>query len=389
MTETNQEIISSESGAPVKQTSGRSLTRRGLIAGWCSLTALACASMLLSAYGGYINPDVTTIGALMAMAFPGFIMLVIIFGLASIWINRWAAIACAVTFMASIGPILDYAPVNFRGDMPSERLLRDSSFTFMSYNVLNLRSFKGEYPNDSTNATLSYILRQNPDVACLVECEYMSPMERSHVYQPQVDSICERYPYHHIDSGGNSLFSRYPFRPITLEVPDNFNGRLAAYRAFIHNRTFTIFVVHMTSIGLSSDDKELFRALTRLNAIGEFDKVRHQILGKLSVAFRDRAQQARILRDMIDRVGEGNVIVAGDFNDIQGCYALRTIMGNDFKSVYSECGMGPAVTYYGNKFYFRIDHILYRGDIDPLWVRVDKLKTSDHYPILTQFLITN
>jgi len=336
-----------------------------------------------------INPDVTTIGALMTMAMPGFVILLIFTGIAGFWIDRWSVVACVITFLCCSGPVLEYAPINIPKPMPSAEQLRDSSFTLLEYNALHFRKYDQDYGTDTINRTVSYILRQDPDVACIPELLVLRANPNIRLTQLQVDSLLDRYPYHCIDTAGNSVLSKFPLRPIRLTVPDSFNGDLAAYRMYIHGVKFTLFAVHMTSIGLSNDDKELFQALTGLNAIGEFEKVRHQLIGKLSVAYRYRAQQARILRDFIDCQGEGNVIVAGDFNDVPGCYALRTIMGDDFKSVYSEVGSGPAITYYGNRFYFRIDHILYRGDLRPLWVRIDYEKLSDHYPMMTQFLITN
>ncbi len=356
---------------------------------WWALVILVCVLTAFSCYGGLINPDVTTIGALMAMAMPGFATLLILTGIVGFWVDRWSTVACVVTLLCCFGPVFEYAPLNIPKPMPSAEQLRDRSFTFLEYNALHFRRYDQDYGNDTINRTASYILRQDPDVACIPELEVLKANPNIRLTQLQVDSLLDRYPYHCIDTAGNSVLSKFPIRPIHLTVPDSFNGNLAAYRMYIHGVKFTLFAVHMTSIGLSSDDKELFKALTELNAISEFEKVRHQLIGKLSVAYRYRAQQARILRDYIDRLGEGNVIVAGDFNDIPGCYALRTIMGDDFKSVYSEVGRGPAITYYGNRFYFRIDHILYRGDLHPLWVRIDYEKLSDHYPMMTQFLITN
>lgn len=356
---------------------------------WWMLVILVCVMTVFSCYGGLINPDVTTIGALMAMAMPGFVTLLILTGIVSFWVDRWSIVACVVTLLCCAAPVLEYAPLNIPKPMPSAEQLRDSSFTFLEYNALHFSKYDQDYGNDTINRTVSYILGQDPDVACIPELETLRANPNIRLTQLQVDSLLDRYPYHCIDTAGNSVLSKFPIRPIRLTVPDSFNGHLTAYRMYVHDVKFTLFVVHMTSIGLSSDDKELFKALTELNAISEFEKVRHQLIGKLSVAYRYRAQQARILRDYIDRLGEGNVIVAGDFNDIPGCYALRTIMGDDFKSVYSEVGRGPAITYYGNRFYFRIDHILYRGDLRPLWVRIDYEKLSDHYPMMTQFLITN
>ncbi len=363
--------------------------RRILLGLWWCIAGFTSLTLLLSAYGGYINPELTTIGALLALGLPLLIIAEIIVTLLSIFINRLTADACMLAMLVCAGPILEYAPINLLKKIPDQQQLEQRAFTFMSYNVLNFHQYQGNDPNDTINPTISYILRQDPDVACLVECMHMEPHYYSHVTQAQADSMFVRYPYHFVDSKGNSLFSKYPIKQIDFKSPEGFHGRLAAYEATIHGQLVTIFSVHMTSIGLNRSDRELYRESTHLDVIGKTGPLRHQLLSKLNVAFRLRAKQAHILRSLIDSVGGENVIVAGDFNDVQDCYALRTIMDGDFKSVYSECGFGPAVTYYGGKFYFRIDHILYRGHLDPLWIKIDPVKYSDHYPLLTQFYITN
>ncbi|MDE5650801.1 MAG: hypothetical protein K2I35_07320, partial [Duncaniella sp.] len=69
------------------------------------------------------------------------------------------------------------------------------------------------------------------------------------------------------------------------------------------------------------------------------------------------------------------------------CYAIRTIMGDDLRDAYAECAFGPAITYHGNRFYFRIDHILYDGNIEAVKLQLDKVPSSDHYPLFATFLI--
>jgi endonuclease/exonuclease/phosphatase (EEP) superfamily protein YafD len=59
------------------------------------------------------------------------------------------------------------------------------------------------------------------------------------------------------------------------------------------------------------------------------------------------------------------------------------------KQVYTEVCTGPDITFYANRFYFRIDHVLYRGALSPVRQERGKVKYSDHYPVLTRFLLDN
>ena len=80
--------------------------------------------------------------------------------------------------------------------------------------------------------------------------------------------------------------------------------------------------------------------------------------------------------------------MAGDFNDVPGCYTLEYLADLGFHNVYSEIGCGPDITYNSDRFYFRIDHVLYRGALQPLSIRRGRIRSSDHYPLIVDFAIT-
>lgn len=145
--------------------------------------------------------------------------------------------------------------------------------------------------------------------------------------------------------------------------------------------------MHLQSIGLNDDDKELFRDLTEGEVEGrrKMSRVKHQLLGKLSHAFKERAKQARLLRSQIDSIGIENVIVAGDFNDIPGCFALRELCRDDFRNAFTDAGCGPTITYHANRFYFHIDHVVYRGNMKAIGYRRGNCPNSDHYPVTVTF----
>lgn len=113
--------------------------------------------------------------------------------------------------------------------------------------------------------------------------------------------------------------------------------------------------------------------------------MKSQLLSKLAEAFKIRAQQARAVRNVVDSIG-GPFIVAGDFNDIPDCFAVRTIRGKDMHDAYADAAFGPAITYHGDRFYFRIDQVLYRGPFQAVGIERGSINSSDHNPLLTTFL---
>lgn len=353
-----------------------------------------------SAYGGAVNPAMSTIPAILAMTFPGWLMLSLIFLVISLFSIRKAAIITLAGIIASLPAIATIAPLNIFPPKLSDAD-KEHTFSFMSYNVFHFNDWTREgHPFDSqqweqermmgfVNPTMTTILQFAPEVACLQELPDKLVNKRSHLTSQQTDSLNAILPYS-VDVEGEAVYSRFPLRTIRLRQPESHYCRFGAAVAEIHGQEILFISVHFESIGLNNDDKALFHELTEGEATSRSDisRVRRQLLSKLSQAFRNRAKQAQLLRSQIDSLNIENVIIAGDFNDIPGCYALRQLCRNDFKTVFSSAGRISRHTYHANRFYFHIDHILYRGNLRPLSYLRPTPPHSDHYPILTTFQLT-
>lgn len=353
---------------------------------------------LLSGYGGAVNPETSTIPAILAMTFPLWLALTIIILIINLFVSRRMAIIQGVTVLLCIGPILNFCPLNISSSKmtPEEQ---ERSFTFMSYNVYGLLDYKNpSSPKDSTklrkevgedrsNPTMSYILKQNLDIICLQEF-YMDISPKSQLFSRALyDSICDRYPYK-VRGAANAIFSKYPIYSVPVKQPDDPTAFYLAAVVEIQGHKTLVVSAHLQSIGLDANDKALYQELTQ----GEGSRqaiagVKRQLYSKLSKAFRNRSEQARLIRQQIDSIGIENVIIAGDFNDIQGCYAMRELARDDFKSAFTMAAFGPVITYHANRFYFHIDHILYRGDMEAVKFHTDnKFGRSDHYPVDATFV---
>lgn len=367
-----------------------------IITGYC-LNGLIALLTLASAYGGMVNPATTAIPAMLAMTFPLWLGVSVIALLVDLFVNRHMAIIPAVSIVMSLGPLLSYCPLNLS---PTKLTPQEEtrSFTLMSYNVYGLNDYLQPYsPKDSTrlraesdcgihNPTLAHILECDPDIACLQEF-YMNFDARFPVITRALfDSICTRYP-HRIAGCANGILSKYPLYPIDLPQPEDPTAFYLGAIAEIQQHRTLIISVHLQSIGLNPSDRAVFKEITE----GEggrkaLSHAKNHFLGKLSMAFRKRAQQAEMLRHQIDSLGVDNVIIAGDFNDIPECFALRQLARDDFRNAFTMAGFGPIITYHANHFYFHIDHILYRGDMEAIGFSKDKFGRSDHYPIMARFL---
>ncbi|MDE6484137.1 MAG: endonuclease/exonuclease/phosphatase family protein [Duncaniella sp.] len=345
---------------------------------------------VFSAYGGWFDPARVPVAALAAMILPALLVGGIVLMIIDCFISYRVAVMILASWLISMPEILIFFPLNiFSEKLTPEQEAR--TFTLLTYNCLHLHNYA---PTDSmtTNGTASYILATDADVVNLQELEFLSPRKSVHLTSEQVDSLKSRYPYRVIDAGQQlSVLSKFPVEPIHITIPKRSSPCLiGAYRLDINGTTVNLYNVHLKSIGLSTDDKTLYRELPGkiketegAELREEIRDVKQQLVSKLAQSFAVRGIEARWLREVIDSIG-GNTIVAGDFNDIPGCHAQRVIMNGDLHDAYADNAFGAVITYHDNRFYFRIDHILYGGDLKAVDIRRDTPPWSDHYPLFTR-----
>lgn len=345
---------------------------------------------VFSAYGGMFDPETRVIASLAAMVLPLLLLAGIALAVIDLFFDRRLPLIIAAGWLVSLPSILVFSPLHAgHPKLSAEEKAR--SFTFMTYNVLHLWDFRGENPDLTQNATLSYILAADADIVSLQELEMLRPDKTWNVTQAQIDSIKERYPHRIIDEGKQlTVLSKYPVELVRTSIDDNQADLIDCFKLNVMGREIHLLNVHLKSIGLTPEDKELYKESmsipeTKGELKRELKEVKSQLLTKLAEAFRIRARQARDIRAVVDSIG-GAFIVAGDFNDIPDCYAIRTIRGKDMHDAYAEAGFGPTITYHGDRFYFRIDQVLYRGDFRAVDIVRGNISSSDHNPLLTTFL---
>ena len=109
---------------------------------------------------------------------------------------------------------------------------------------------------------------------------------------------------------------------------------------------------------------------------------------RMKRSFALRGSDAAAVRAAID-ASPANLIVCGDMNDVSTSHTYRVIKGHDLIDAWADVGRGYAYTYNRHGLRFRIDHVLYRGDITALNAHRLAGGSSDHYPLLVEFDIDN
>lgn len=356
---------------------------------WATLNILCVMAMFVASYAGYIDPAACAWAQLPGMTLPIWIAVVFFLFVVNLFIMRRMAIVDVITFILCAGPVFTVCPVNF-GHRKLTEAEKARSFTVLTYNVINFTDQQGENP-EWGNRMLSYILSTDADIVCLQEAIPIMGKYRNRAWQSQLDSIHARYPYYEQSRHNyDMIMSKYPLETINIPPHDKWDtGNYSAYDIDIQGHPVTVVNCHLQSIGLTPSDKELYLELTEKENIRtsrqEISKVKNDIISKLLEAFRQRAQQTRDIRNFLD-TRQGNIILAGDFNDVPGSYAYRTICGAGLRDAYADCAFGARATYNANRFYFHIDQVLYRGDFKAFNIIRNKVKYSDHYPLLTTFV---
>ncbi|MDE5568745.1 MAG: endonuclease/exonuclease/phosphatase family protein [Muribaculaceae bacterium] len=347
-----------------------------------------CGGLIVSGYAGSINPTTHPTAPALAMTFPIWLLAALICLIITALVRWKIAIFGFLGILIALPPILEYSPSHI-----PRRVAEDAdTFTFMSYNVFGLKSQDGEYPGD-VNPTIGYILNQDPDIVCLQELGSLHSDKNLHLTPAQLDSLHSLYPYVFVGGHAQAIFSKFPIQPI--QTGFKYSGEagsadMACFRTEIKGQTITIFNVHLQSFDLLSSDREMFSKLKRLQGSeDEIARMKNHLVNKIREAGPQRVNDTEELIRYIKKFGGPNVIVCGDFNDIPGSYPLRMLSDEHLKEVYPEVGFGPMVTYNAGGFYFRIDHILYRGNLRPVKMNRGSIRSSDHYPITATFEIIN
>ncbi len=352
------------------------------------VNALVAAGLMISAWSGYVEPAESKYAVVAVMTFPAWAAASLVsLVLDLIWWRR-NAIVMGVAMLCCIAQLHDFCPLNFRfGGLSASDRAR--SFTVMTYNVC----FFSDNTNPEgtcSNAQMDYILTLRPDVVCLQEAEYLQPTIRNNITEDQLAELNEVYPYIYANKEF-AILSRFPAEALPFTFPkEKFrSGDVIGCRLNIDGMIVNLFNVHLRSLSLSRDQKQIFKEATDMREVNrsELSVVRHEMMPRLYSASLERAEQVKLLVSYIRKFGGENVIVCGDFNDPVGCYGLNMLEREcDLRQAFTDAAVWPTITFNDNHFYFRIDHILYRGAMKAVEIERGSLKASDHYPMVATFV---
>ena len=332
------------------------------------------------------------------LAFPFLLALEVAVGLVWLIVRRWrCSLIVWVALLIAWPSVSVVCPMN----MFPHRYTPTEDSTKFKVLTFNVENFKVAYYADKEKErkagelTARYILEQDADVVLLQEASLSADFNEL----PFMDSLKRVYPYRDHGYHDQVILSKHPYQPVVddsikngFASPDNplnsYHFYCRAFDVLVPGHKVRFFNVHLHSLSLSSDDRQFYMDLTKLKTKGEAQQAKQagkSLLAKINNAFRVHAQETALIRQVINQ-SDANVIVCGDFNDVPLSYAYRTVMGNDLTDAWVKCGFGPTTTYNNNRLFFKIDHVMYRGDMEAVEIHRHKEGASDHYPLVTTFV---
>lgn len=337
---------------------------------------------IMAAYGGYFNPVHWTFPAIGVLFFPYLAIFSLIVAAAWLFTRHYFIGGAGILVLMACGPTFSEAlPFRFghKASNPAK------TFRMVTFNCLHMSDMKEKDPE--LNRSLHFLIHSDADFICLQELYAVGPPEIPPKYKSQIDSLLNLYPYYSVDGSREIEFlSKVPFTQTSIELEKNLKyGNCAAYHLEIDGNPLTIINVHLPSYLLSEKERNvLTEARSKAGMQRSIKEFEGSIYSKMKQAFKIRGEVSRELAEYAEST-EGNVIVCGDFNDVPGSWTYRNFKKRGFNDAYAETGFGHMITYNQHLMWFHIDQILYKGELEPLYVRKERLSSSDHYPLVAEF----
>lgn len=353
------------------------------------LCSLSTAGILVaSAFSDRYSPvEYSAFPAYLGFLFPLFILMNVFFLVYWIIRRKWFVLIPVLGFLFAWPAVNTYFPVHFKSEVPS------GAIKFLTYNVQHFDLYE-PHDKERKNPIVQYILDQDADIVCLQEYAYLYKNGDVDIHE----DFKKKYPYNRADDvinvnnykyNGLACFSKYPIIDV-YRVPyiSKFNGS-AVFKINVNGRIVTVINNHLETNRITEKDKaEYAHAFNTMEDKGvkttvvELADIARKRLG---IAYKIRANQADVVAKEVEKA-DGYIIACGDFNDTPVSYARYAVKGDKLRDAFADTGTGMSHTYNENKFYFRIDHILYSPNMKAYNCSVDnKAEFSDHYPMICYF----
>ncbi len=251
----------------------------------------------------------------------------------------------------------------------------------------NVRSFQGlsnkaDKKRIDRLSIADAIARQNADIICLQEFNHSNVQDNLALFQA-------KFPYHYFSRdfqrgltayySGSIIFSKYPIiDSAKVQYPGKSGESLIYTDIQIPNHTIRVFTTHLQSFKFNTKDYE---GMEQIKKNEEALHASKSLFQKMKLAFTRRGEQARIVREILDKSPRPSVI-CGDFNDVPNSYTYFHIRKN-WQDVFLSKSVGIGRTYLDVAPTLRIDYILPDKQFNIMQFDMVDENLSDHLMLIT------
>jgi len=349
-----------------------------------SINAIVSGCLLLSSFSGYISPHHSVFFSYLGLFFPFILVGNIAVFITWVIFKQWKQVLFHfAVFGICGGAIYTYCPLHLKTETIPEGAIK-----ILTYNVMRFNNMTKNDPGNPPNQILQYILENDADIVCIQEFGALKT-KTHYLSEEYILDVFKKYPYYHLHPilsasnyymNGLAIFSRFPILSTAIIPYESaYNGSFIT-ELDIQGKQVTLINNHLESNKLTEEERDSYYQLTREIDTQSLDVFRQAITKRLTPAFKGRAIQAQLISQIIKEEKNPYIIVCGDFNDTPISYTRFKIKEN-LRDAFVDSGFGLGITYNKYRFLFRIDYILHSKNIKSYNCKVEKVGSSDHYPL--------
>ncbi|GAB3424346.1 endonuclease/exonuclease/phosphatase family protein [Niabella aquatica] len=350
------------------------------------INIIVAGAFLLACITPHTSPENWPLVALISLAFPFLLILVIVFLVWWLLVRRKWALLSGIVLILGSGEITDFFAFKFYASFKESK--NEGTIRIATWNVA--RFIEMVRNNNMGSQTRYKMLKQigqvNADILCFQEfSSSINPDWYNNIVAVSKGLGYPYYYFHHDLDGdrlfnGNVIFSRFPIvdtgmvrfpRPTLPEA-------IVFADIKVGKKLIRVHTTHLQSNQFRKEDLSKIQEIK--GGKGNILSNTRYILSKLSVAITHRSIQADMVHTIIAN-SPYPVIFCGDMNDVPNSYTYKTVKGN-MQDAFLQKGFGIGRTYTSLSPTLRIDYILADEHFNIGQCKRVTTGYSDHYMVV-------
>lgn len=277
--------------------------------------------------------------------------------------KKWLISLCGLLICFILNWNYECVPFNILHFLHSENNDSRTCLKFVSFNVDGL-SGSSEDIEARIPKILDALIKDTPDIVFVAE------FPEWNFYS--LDTLLKKHFQYSVGSRGHAqyFYSRYPLEG--FEILTDGNKIVGVYKSSVtvNSDTIVLYGCHFASNNYTAD-----RQYITPDSINSSNDIKAYIRD-IDLAYNQRGREAQVLVD--DMSHDKKVLVMGDFNDVGGSKALRTLENAGLRDAWWEGGFGYGATIH-KPLPYRIDHFMYSSELNIRNIKVISSNgLSDH-----------